>query len=80
MADLVLSDVLDTLLKLREDLESLAATSGQSFDIVELDQACVGRLSHMDALQAQAMAREPSQRREIMFRNIAGALARRRER
>jgi DnaK suppressor protein len=76
MADFVLSDVRDRLLRLREDLESLAATSDQSSQTVELDQARVGRLSRMDALQGQAMAKESSRRRQIMLRNIAAALAR----
>ena len=76
MADLVLADMRERLLKLREDLESLAATSDQSSQIVELDQARVGRLSRMDAMQAQAMAKEFRRRREIMLRKIAAALAR----
>jgi len=76
MADLVLADMRDRLLRLREDLESLAATSEESSQTVELDQARVGRLSRMDALQAQAMAQASSRRRAIMLRNIAGALAR----
>ena len=76
MADLCLADVRERLLKLREDLESLAATSEQASQIVELDQTRVGRLSRMDALQAQAMAKESSRRRELMLRQIASALAR----
>jgi DnaK suppressor protein len=70
------ADVRHKLLKLREDLEILAITSDQSSQIVELDQARVGRLSRMDALQAQEMAKESSRRREIKLRNIAGALSR----
>lgn len=76
MADIVLADMRERLLKLREELESLAATSDQSSQIVELDQARVGRLSRMDALQAQAMAKESGRRREILLRKIASALAR----
>ncbi len=76
MTDLALADIRERLLKLREDLESLIATSDQSSQVVELDQARVGRLSRMDAMQAQAMAKESRRRREIMLRNIAAALAR----
>ena len=76
MADLCPADMRERLLKLREDLESLAAMSEQSSQIVELDQTRVGRLSRMDALQAQAMAKESSRRRELKLRQIAGALAR----
>lgn len=70
------ADVRHKLLKLREDLESLAITSDQSSQIVELDQARVGRLSRMDALQAQEMAKASSRRREIKLQNIAAALSR----
>ena len=43
---------------------------------VELDQQMVGRLSRMDALQIQAMAKETSRRRAGELRRIAAALAR----
>ncbi len=76
MGDLILADVRDKLLKLREELEAVAATSEQSSQTVELDQARVGRLSRMDALQAQAMAKESGRRRELTLRRIAAALER----
>ena len=66
----------DRLLALREELESDAATSGDSAAVVELDQSKVGRLSRMDAMQAQAMAQASGQRREAMLRNIEAALIR----
>ena len=66
----------DRLLALREELESIAATSGDSAAVVELDQSKVGRLSRMDAMQAQAMAQASGQRRELMLRNIEAALNR----
>ena len=66
----------DRLLKLREELEAVAATSDESAAVVELDQSKVGRLSRMDALQAQAMAKATGQRREAMLRNIEAALKR----
>ncbi len=64
------------LLELREELESVAATSEGSSEIVELDQARVGRLSRMDALQAQAMSQASGRRREMMLRKISAALER----
>lgn len=76
MADLVLTEVRSRLLKLRHELETLGTTSDQSSQVVELDQARVGRLSRMDALQAQAMSVESGRRREIMLRKIDAALAR----
>lgn len=43
---------------------------------VELDQARVGRLSRMDALQQQAMARAANQRSEAELQRIEAALVR----
>ena len=76
MTDDFLAEMRVRLLELRTELEALAATSNESSDIVELDQARVGRLSRMDALQAQAMAKESGRRREIRLQNISRALAR----
>jgi DnaK suppressor protein len=64
------------LLRLRAELESLTATGEQSAAVVELDQTRVGRLTRMDALQAQAMAKASGERRVIMLRKIAAALKR----
>ena len=76
VADTDIADMRERLLKLREELESIAATSDETSQIVELDQARVGRLSRMDALQAQAMAQASGRRREAMLRGIAAALVR----
>ena len=54
----------------------MVAASEQSSQVVELDQSRVGRLSRMDAMQAQAMAQASGQRREMMLKNITAALAR----
>jgi len=64
------------LTALRSELQGLAACSAESVQVVELDQAKVGRLSRMDAMQAQEMAKASSQRREQMLRQIEAALAR----
>jgi RNA polymerase-binding transcription factor len=66
----------ERLLKLREELEALQATGDESAAVVELDQSKVGRLSRMDAMQAQAMAKASGERREAMLRNIEAALKR----
>ena len=66
----------DRLLKLRKELQSMVASSEESAAVVELDQSKVGRLSRMDAMQAQAMAKASGQRRETMLREITGALNR----
>jgi len=66
----------ERLLKFREELEAVAVTSEESAAVVELDQSKVGRLSRMDAMQAQAMAKASGERREAMLRNIEAALKR----
>jgi DnaK suppressor protein len=58
------------------ELEGLSAGSGESRAAVELDQTRVGRLSRMDALQGQAMAKATEARRQQAIRRIHAALAR----
>jgi len=64
------------LLELRDELEAVRATGDQSSQVVELDQARVGRLSRMDAMQAQAMAQASGARRQVVLREIDAALLR----
>lgn len=64
------------LLDLRAELERVADTAADSSAVVELDQSKVGRLSRMDAMQAQAMAKASDRRREAKLRRIAVALKR----
>lgn len=66
----------ERLLKLRAELQALAEAGDESAAIVELDQSKVGRLSRMDAIQAQAMAQASVGRREQMLRRIEAALIR----
>lgn len=66
----------DRLLALRDELEGIAATGDEASAVVELDQTKVGRLSRMDAMQAQAMAQASGQRREQTLRRIDAALKR----
>ena len=57
-------------------LESVSDTASEAAAPVELDQARVGRLSRMDALQAQAMSREAGRRRALALTRARAALAR----
>ena len=66
----------DKLLQLRAELLAAAKAGKESAAIVELDQTKVGRLSRMDAMQAQAMAQASEQRREQRLRQIDAALKR----
>lgn len=54
----------------------MAKTGREAADTVELDQSKVGRLSRMDALQAQAISQERERRREQELRRIDAALQR----
>ncbi len=64
------------LLKLQAELHSIGETSQQAETVVELDQARVGRLSRMDAMQAQAMSLETGRRRRQQLVKITAALER----
>ena len=65
-----------TLISLRAEIEQLINTSREAADTVELDQSKVGRLSRMDAMQAQQMAQETARRRHIQLQKIDSALRR----
>jgi DnaK suppressor protein len=64
------------LLELKAELEALQAAAADDTSPVELDQARVGRLSRMDALQGQAMAQETARRRARQCAEIDAALRR----
>lgn len=64
------------LLQRRDSLTGLSALSASSRDAVELDQSRVGRLSRMDALQQQEMAKASESQRSQQVARIDAALAR----
>jgi DnaK suppressor protein len=64
------------LLALRAELLALEESSKEAAQPVELDQAGMGRLSRMDAMQAQLMAQEGARRRKRQLQKIDGALRR----
>lgn len=74
MTDQQLEKYRQLLLKKREQLEALTETGEAAAQTVELDQSKVGRLSRMDAMQAQAMSIESNRRREQELAQIALAL------
>lgn len=64
---------------LKAQRQALLATKDAARDStkpVMLDQASVGRLSRMDAMQGQAMALETQRRRDLQLRRIHAALSR----
>ncbi|SFR81222.1 transcriptional regulator, TraR/DksA family [Marinobacter daqiaonensis] len=60
----------------REDLLSTAAVRDETSSTVQLDQQSVGRLSRMDALQSQALAKAGKERAERQLLMIDAALKR----
>ena len=64
------------LIEQREALLDVAESTREAAQTVELDQARVGRVSRMDALQAQAMAKESDRRRLLALQRIDAALQR----
>lgn len=58
------------------ELDAEDALGAEAQKVVELDQCAVGRLSRMDALQGQAMAKATQARRATSRQRIAAALAR----
>ena len=64
------------LFSLRAELQNLEKSSKEATRPVEPDQAASGRLSRMDAMQAQLMAEEPARRRQRQLGKIEGALRR----
>ena len=64
------------LISLRDEIEQLRKANKEATGTVVLDQSTVGRLSRMDALQAQQMAQETARRRQIQLQKINSALRR----
>lgn len=58
------------------EIEAQSASGQEAQSVVELDQQAVGRLSRMDALQNQAMAKAQQARRDTETRRLRAALAR----
>ncbi len=71
-----LSEFRHALVEKQVALLGIRDTGEAAADVVELDQAKVGRLSRMDALQAQAMAAEANRRRDVELLRIESALKR----
>lgn len=64
------------LLDLRQSLTEAEATGAEAEQPVELDQTRQGRLTRMDAMQAQAMSQATGAQRRQLLREIERALQR----
>ncbi len=66
----------ELLLQLKTELLEAEETGEQAEEVVELDQTRMGRLSRMDAMQAQAMSLATGRRRRRHLLEIDAALER----
>ncbi|WP_323761861.1 TraR/DksA family transcriptional regulator [Maricaulis sp.] len=64
------------LMALRQELLDLSDAARDDRKPVELDQQSVGRLSRLDSMQVQEMAKAANARRAVEVRRIDAALAR----
>jgi len=64
------------LLERKQALLASEQAGIESAGVVELDQTRVGRLSRMDALQAQALSKNTQRHRQLELMDIATALQR----
>lgn len=71
-----IKDYKNQLLALKRSLLQAQVSGDEAEQTVELDQSRVGRLSRMDALQAQAMSKETGRRRRQRLLQIDAALCR----
>ncbi|MBA1444490.1 MAG: TraR/DksA family transcriptional regulator [Chromatiales bacterium] len=76
MTEEEMEQIRQQLLCLKSKLQELEETFKETNKPLELDQARVGRLSRMDAMQAQEMALEASRRRQSQLLKVEGALRR----
>lgn len=75
-SDLDMKNIRLRLVGTRDELITLSAETEVDRKPVALDQAAVGRLSRMDAMQRQAMQLETEQRRQLAIARIDEALER----
>ncbi len=76
MTSIELNDLRNKLIAMRNALDEDDILGEEAQKTVNLDQQSVGRLSRMDALQQQAMARATHARRDQIRQRISNALAR----
>ncbi len=64
------------LIERQKELTNLIDHTKENSNTVMLDQTSVGRLSRMDAIQSQAMAKQVKHRRELDIKRIEAAIIR----
>ena len=76
MDDENIRQIKQLLLKMKSNLQEQEKASKETGKPVELDQTKVGRISRMDAMQAQQMALDASRRRQLQLEKIESAFQR----
>ena len=76
LSDAEIAKAREALLAQKAEIEALLAESAESRSTVELDQTSVGRLSRMDAMQAQQLALAAGRQRTQDLSRIEAALQR----
>lgn len=74
LTDADLAELAATLRRLAAELQALSDGGAARAGTVDLDQAAVGRLSRMDAMQQQQMAAAEARRADVRVGQIARAL------
>ena len=64
----------DQLLRLRTELNEQLEISEQAAGVVTLDQTAVGRVSRMDAMQQQSMAKSTREKASSKLKKVQAAL------
>lgn len=76
MTEEALEQFKQKLLALRAELSAIEESAKETTKPVELEQTSTGRLSRVDAMQAQLIAQEAGRRRKRQLQKIDGALRR----
>ena len=76
LSDIQIDVFRQRLLEQKQKLLAAVLSASEAADVVELDQTRQGRLSRMDALQAQAMSKAIQERRQLQIKQIGEALRR----
>jgi DnaK suppressor protein len=76
LSDAQVEELRANLLALQGELRSMVAATAEGAKPVELDQARVGRLSRMDAIQVQQMAKASERAQALRLQQVSQALRR----
>ncbi len=76
LTDAERAELVEQLGVLRDELRATLQATAEAAGTVHLDQAAVGRISRVDALQAQQMVAEQRRRSTLRLKQVVNALER----